>query len=124
MNDENNIFGDVIYAYTRQDALNDGVFKDVSKMAKEASIVYPTAVTSNLFHKYISPTPMPSGQDEKGRLWDVLWTFKNSVKKSKSNRLTFKVLFSGKLVELNAVCEATSPTDPSPAITIMLPEDN
>jgi hypothetical protein len=37
--------------------------------------------------------------------------------------MKYKVLFSGKEVEVWAVCEAQSPTDPSPAINIMLPED-
>jgi len=123
-NNSDNIFGDVIYAYTRQDAINDGTFIDVSDMANEAGIKYPTAVTSNLYHKYINPTSMPTGQDEKGRLWDVLWMFRNSARKSNGNKLNFKVIFNRKTIELEAVCEAISPTDPNPAITIMLPEDN
>ena len=114
---------DLIYAYTRQDAIQDGTFIDVSETAKEAGIKYPTAVTSNLYHKHINPQDMPIGQDENGRLWDVLNMFRVEARKANSSFLKFKVYFSSELVELWAVCEAQSPTDPSPAINIMLPSD-
>ena len=114
---------DIIYSYTRQDAIADGVFIDVTETSKEAGIKYPVAITSNLYHKYINPKTMSTGQDEKGRLWDVLWMFSVEARKAKSSFIKFKVIFSRKTVELWAVCEAQSPTDPSPAINIMLPED-
>jgi hypothetical protein len=116
---------DIIFAYTRQDAINDGVFIEVDEnLVKEAGINFPVAVTSNLYHKYINPKTMPTGQDEQGRLWDVLWMFRNSAKNAgQSNYLSFKVYFSRKLIELHAVCEPRSQNDPRPAINIMLPED-
>ena len=115
----------VIYAYTREDAINDGVFVDASEMAKEAGIKYPVAITSNLYHTHINPDPMPTGQDKKGRLWDLLNMFAFSVKAGKSdgNFMKFTVKFGQKNVEVWSVIEATSPSDPSPAINIMLPSD-
>ena len=39
----------IISVYTRQDAIDDGIFVDVSEMAKEAGIKYPVAITTNLY---------------------------------------------------------------------------
>ncbi|MDE2205458.1 MAG: hypothetical protein KGK12_02325, partial [Armatimonadetes bacterium] len=51
MNDETKtITGDnVIYSYTRREALEDGVLIDVSKMAAEAGFRYPVALTAALW---------------------------------------------------------------------------
>ena len=119
---------EIISCYTRQDAINDGMFVDVSETAKEAGIKFPVAVTSNLWNSYISPNPMPIAQDEQGRLWDVLHMFKLAAKNTGDSFMEFHVLFAdshGKTekIKIWAVCEAQSPTDPSPAINIMLPED-
>jgi hypothetical protein len=122
----------IIACYTRQDAIEDGVFIDVTGVGKEAGIKHPVALTSNLYHKYVEPDPMPQGQDKSGRLWDVLWMLscccRGMVGKIVGgNQAIFPVSFyNGKKqeeIELWAFIEATSPTDPSPAITIMLPED-
>ena len=118
----------IIFCYTRKDAINDGTFIDITNTAKEAGIKWETAITSNLYHKYINPKPMPSCQDEKGRLWDVVWMLycciKGKIGKCDGNMATFPVIFDGKEVTLWAVIEAQSPTDPTPAINIMLPEDS
>ena len=122
---------EIISVYTRQDAINDGIFIDITETAKEAGIKYPTAVTSNLYHTYINPDPMPSGQDESGRLWDVLWmlvcAIKGMIGKTEGNMTIYPVSFYDgqrqREVTIWAVCEPTSPTDPAPAINIMLPED-
>lgn len=80
MESENNmkeLFGEVIYAYTREQAIADGILIDVSKMAKEAGIKFPVAVTSAVWHEHIVPDKamVEFGQDENGRLWDTLWMF-------------------------------------------------
>jgi len=119
----------VIFSYTRQDAINDGTFIDVSDMAKEAGIKHPVAVTSNLYHTHIVPSAsqQESGQSIKGRLWDVLSMFafccRGMVGETDGNMATFPVRFSGKEVTIWAFIEAQSMEDPSPAINIMLPED-
>jgi len=123
-NDNENIFGDVIYAYTREDAINDNTLLEVNDTAREAGIKFPVAITKNLYHKYINPKTMPTGQDEKGRLWDLLSMFRFNVKNSEGSKLYYKVKFSGKLIDVIASVEPKSMTDPNPAITICLPEDN
>src|ERR1019366_7436165 len=46
---EDPVFGDVIYSYTRKQAIEDGVLVDITEMAKEAGIKYPVAITSTAF---------------------------------------------------------------------------
>jgi hypothetical protein len=43
------IFGDLIYSYTRAQALADGVLVDVSAHAHRAGIRYPTACTASVW---------------------------------------------------------------------------
>jgi hypothetical protein len=68
----NALFGEVIFAYTRADALEDGVLIDVSALAREAGFLLPTAVTASLWRD-LENIPPDYGQDVQGRLWDVLY---------------------------------------------------
>ena len=43
------IFGGLIYSYSRADALRDGVLVDVSERARRAGIKYPTACTAGVW---------------------------------------------------------------------------
>lgn len=68
------VFGEPISVYTRAQALADGALVDVSKMAREAGITYPVAVTQAL-HGDINniPARFRGIQSYEGRLWDVCW---------------------------------------------------
>ena len=44
---------EVIYTYTRAQALEDGVLVDVSEMAKEAGVRFPVALTATVYGKYV-----------------------------------------------------------------------
>ena len=143
MADENPVFGDVIYSYTRKQAIEDGVLVDITDMAKEAGIKYPVAITSTAFFGYVAPDPMPPGHDLKGRLWDLFSMFKLAAKRTDGPELLFKVQFvlngirmgpaerpvkniddTWKLVEvtLQAVCGPGD--DPAPVVTIMLLDED
>ena len=68
----------VIHAYTRAEALDDGVLVDVTATAKEAGFKVPTAVTASVFNECIEWTEEDAKQsrtyqDQAGRLWDVLY---------------------------------------------------
>src|ERR1035441_8107595 len=93
MADEDPVFGNVIYSYTRKQAIEDGVLVDITEMAKEAGIKYPVAITSTAFFGYVAPDPMPPGQDLKGRLWDLFTMFKLAAKRTGGPNLEFKVQF-------------------------------
>lgn len=101
----------VIYAYTRAQAIADGVLVDVTQTAKEAGIKIPTAVTSAVWEGYIVPDERARklGQSEAGRLWDVLWMFYNAARKNPNvDQLLYQLYFIMKekqrrLVTLKAV---------------------
>jgi len=67
------VFGPVIHAYTRAQALEDGVLVDVSKVAAEAGFRVPVAITQGLDADIRDIPPSKSFQDYDGRLWDVLY---------------------------------------------------
>jgi hypothetical protein len=128
---ENSPFGEVIYAYTRTQALADGFQVDVSKTAQEAGIRFPVFITRTAFDAYVTVPPNVSGQDEAGRLWDVVWMLKFAIRKAAQgqSRLPFALYVrndnrAAKLVKLVAMCGALDIDDPQPAITIMLPDED
>jgi hypothetical protein len=61
-----------IHAYTRADAIRDGVLIDVSAVAREAGIRYPVALTRAAWERCVAVAPGVLCQAEAGRLWDVL----------------------------------------------------
>ncbi len=67
----------VIHAYTRAEALADGVLVDVTPTTKEAGFKVQTADTASVFNDCIAWTEEDAKQsrtyqDQAGRLWDVL----------------------------------------------------
>jgi len=122
------LFGPVIYSYTRAQAIADGVLVDVSTVAKEAGIRYPVAVTRGLWERHIAvPARLKGLQDETGRLWDVLWMFGLAARRGGSE-ITFTVLFAEKRNappvkrQIKAVCRPGD--DDAPVITLMLPDED
>jgi hypothetical protein len=131
MNTNESIFGEVIYAYTRKQAIADGFQVEVSKTAQEAGIRFPVFITRTAFDAYVTVPPNVSGQDEAGRLWDVVWMLRFAIRKAVSgqSRLPFALYVrndnrAAKLVKLVAMCGALDIDDPQPAITIMLPDED
>lgn len=124
---------EVIFSYTRAEALEDGVLVDISEWAREYGIVYPVAVTAELWGGYIDdPTGMNcAGQSAKGRGLDVVAMLKLYIKKSREGEsiINFPVIFATGISQtgnekrrktnLKAVC---GPGDNmEPVITIMMP---
>jgi len=120
----------LIYTYTRAQALGDGVLIDVTDTAQEAGIRYPTALTCAVWEQYIRVPDEVSGQDETGRLWDILWMFRNAVRTAPHERtdaIPFQLHVRNdeerlQLVTLKAVCGPGD--DAEPVITIMLPHED
>ena len=87
---------DVIFRYSRMDAISDGVLIDVSELAREAGFKWPVAVTDHLYHSYIVPALalVAEGQSVQGRLWDSLMCLHQAIRSSKDDTyLRFTVLF-------------------------------
>ncbi len=125
---EHEVFGKVIYAYTRKNAIEDGILIDVSTVAKEAGIKFPVALTRAVWEKYVEVPPNVQCQDEQGRLWDIVWMFRCHIKSAGGHEtMIFDLLVRNdnrkpRRVALKAVCGPGD--DMEPVITIMLPDED
>jgi hypothetical protein len=119
---------EIIYSYTRQQAIEDGVLIDVSGTAAKVGIKYPVAVTAALWVRYIEPDQSLKsfGQSIEGRLWDVLWMFRVNAYICRDSVLYFNVYFlmekKLELVKVKAVCGPGDTLDP--VVTVMLPGED
>ncbi len=129
-------FGPVIFAYTRSQAIEDGVLVDVSETAREAGFKAPVAVTRTVWERLVA---LPEGylgvQDEDGRLWDVLWmACVHARRAGNMDRFTMSVLVRDVRADLHdsdAPARAHSPIvaigpgdEGEAVVTIMFPEDD
>jgi hypothetical protein len=120
---------DLIYAYTRKDAIADGVLKDVTEMAKEAGFKWPVAVTAAVWAEYVQVPEGLEWQDESGRLWDILNLLLVTIRQSKPEQtlLQFRVNVQMSEKELKLVtlkAHAGPGDDGEPVITIMKPDED
>ena len=125
------IFGEVIYSYTRKQAIADGFQVEVSQTAQEAGIRFPVFLTRTVFDAYVTVPPNVSGQDEAGRLWDIVWMLRFAIRKAANgqDRMPFALYVRNdyrapRLVKLIATCGALDMDDPQPAITVMMPHED
>lgn len=125
---------DLIYSYTRQQAIEDGVLVDVQDMAKEAGFRFHTVVTRMVWDRCVQvPVGLEGLQDEQGRLWDVLWMASLAARRaaSKEDLIPFTVSVvvgtrrDGSLRRKNhKLWLHVGPGDTrEPVLTIMFPED-
>ena len=72
-----NLFGEVIYSYTRAQAIDDGVLIDATEMARDAGFKWPVALTVAAWSDCVAWSDADNErqvyQDQSGRLWDVLF---------------------------------------------------
>ena len=124
-------FGEVIYSYTRAQAVADGVQVDVSKVAAEAGIRFPVFLTRTVFDAFVTVPPDVTGQDEAGRLWDIIWMTRFAIIRARPgvDRLPVALYVRNdntraKLIKLIATCGPLEIDDPAPAITLMMPDED
>jgi hypothetical protein len=124
-------FGPLIYAYTRAQAIEDGVLIDASDMAREAGFRFPVALTTEAFARYVRVPDGVTGQDQRGRLWDILWMLRCAVRASPGHdpsELLFQLYVRNEessppeLVTLKALCGYGD--DSEPVLTVMLPDED
>jgi hypothetical protein len=134
-------FGSVLYSYTRKQAVADGVQVDVSKVAAEAGIRFPVFLTRTVFDAFVTVPEGVSGQDEAGRLWDIVWMLRFGIlrlsRRSEAkadgrpgcDRIPVAMYVrndnrAARLVKLIATCGPLDMNDPQPAITVMMPDED
>ncbi|UPT75364.1 MAG: hypothetical protein M0D55_06660 [Elusimicrobiota bacterium] len=116
----------VIHAYTRAQAIEDGVLVDLSDLAREAGYRFPVAVTRGVLG-VLNPTKEleAEGQDMAGRAWDMLAILRYGIRSaSRTDEVRFAPLFlrePGQKVEPVEMWAKCGPGDDAePVITVML----
>jgi len=124
-------FGPVVYSYTRAQAVADGVQVEVTKVALEAGIKHPMFLTRAVFDAYVAVPPNVTAQDEAGRLWDIVWMTRFAIIRARPGVDRVPVALyvrndnrAAKLIKLIATCGPLDIDDPSPAITVMMPDED
>jgi hypothetical protein len=120
---------DLIYSYTRAQAIKDGVLVDVSDMARQAGFRWPVAVTQAVWATIEAVPPKLQGcQDIQGRLWDVLYMGHLAARRG-GQEIRYKLIMDRnengrrlRYLVLKALCGPGD--DGEPVITIMLPEED
>ncbi len=116
-------FGDVIFAYSRAQAIEDGVLVDVTAQAKEAGFKWPFAMTAEVWSLIENIPEKHRHEDVQGRLWDVLWMARHNAARAGKDEdvIFFEVLLhhaDGDKVRLKLHC---GPGDTcEPVLTLML----
>jgi hypothetical protein len=130
-NSENSPFGEVIFSYTRSQAVADGVQVEVTKTAQEAGIRFPVFLTRAVYDAYVTVPPGVTAQDEAGRLWDIITMARFAILRSRPgcDRLPVALYVRNdnrrpRLIRLTAVCGPLDIDDPQPAITVMLMDED
>jgi hypothetical protein len=129
-------FGNVIFRYTRQQALEDGVLIDASAMAREAGFTLPVAVTAAAWADAVAwneaDNERQAYQDESGRLWDVLFMAAHAIRSDSKG--TQPLLFSLNRIPRDGRSHSSRRLalklilgpgdDGEPVITILLPGED
>jgi hypothetical protein len=125
---------EIIYAYTRAEALEDGTLVDVSQAAREKGFRYPVAITAAL-HARLEPDKyeQSQGQSYIGRLHDVLWIAYLAARKSAPGtaHLNVEVIVAERRTssrglkhnKLTLWAAVDGGDDGQPVVTIGFPED-
>lgn len=130
-NNNDSPFGPVIYRYTRQQAIDDGVLVDLTEWARETGFSIPVACTAAVWNQYVVPPGDTAdlGQSERGRGHDLLWMLYVTIRRQQgaADRLLYEVIFVNdkhqqETVQLKAIC---GPGDDGEAVlTIMRPDED
>jgi Family of unknown function (DUF6573) len=122
------LFGEIIFSYTRAQAIADRVLVDVTPTALEAGFRFPVAVTASLMAAGETIPQQYSHEDIEGRLWDVLWMAALAARRARPgcSRIAFEVILhtEGTRRKYQTLFLDIGPGDTSePVVTIGFPAD-
>ena len=125
-----NLFSDtdnIIFSYSRKEAIDDGVLIDVSGIAKEAGYRYPVALTSALWADINDIPESKDWQDSTGRLWDVLYMGQDAIRRSKEGGTVLVyslIMHVGNRTNYTVKLVCGPGDDAEPVITLMRPDED
>lgn len=124
---------DLIYSYSRKQALEDGVLLDATLVARKAGFRIPVALTSAAWVDCVAWSESDAargalGQSERGRLWDVVWMAAHAARVHRASgrsRVPFTVMRiprgSRRAERVELVVHVGPGDDAEPVATVMLP---
>ena len=121
---------EVIHAYTRAQAIEDGVLVDLSGLAREAGFRWPLAVTRGVWG-VIEPRREleKEGQSCNGRAWDLLNILRAELRSAQCRRevcfAPYFLMECGKPSRQVTMRAVSGPGDDGePVITVMMPDED
>jgi hypothetical protein len=119
----------MIFTYSRAQAIADGILVDCTETAREYGFRFPVALTRGAWGLCValSPAAKRAGNDEMGRLCDVLWMASLAARRAEGDCVTFDLWCVTERVRTSLVTLQAhiGPGDTSdPVITIMLPGED
>jgi len=122
---------EVISTYTRDQATEDGFLVDLSSNFPNETRMFkwPVVCTSAVW-ELIESAAQKDNTVVSDYVWDVCYMALMTIKvaRQESDGLFFKVLLplreNSKPKNLKLMCGPAGPTDPSPVLTILLPEED
>jgi hypothetical protein len=124
------MYGELIYAYTRAQAIDDGMLIEVpAELADQAGIVVPVALSAGAWSEAVAVPPHLAGiQDVTGRLWDVLTVLATRIRRMRGgcDRVDFEVyVYDGARHRKTPLYAQIGPGDDGGAVmTVMLPGED
>jgi hypothetical protein len=127
---------ELIYSYTRAQAIADGVLVDVSAQAKETGFRVPVALTCAvwedcaLWTEHDEATNAGQGQSTEGRLWDILTMAYLAATRTDGDRAPFSLFRvprngdNGSSLRVDLVLTIHPGDEGEPVCTIMLPDED
>jgi hypothetical protein len=127
-------FDGQVFRITRQQLLADGVLLDISAIAREAALVFPTAITAGLWAAYgDARTAEGSPRFALVLCWMLRFAARDLIPVRRFKDALSETLFFGlfvqeratgqfRLAEVKAVCDPGDNLEP--VITLLLPEED
>jgi hypothetical protein len=123
---KDNLFGDLIFSYTRKQAIEDGVLVDLtSRFPKDTRLFkYPIACTSAIWN-IVTEACEKTGEDLGAYVWDMCWMAINfRVEKLGHSTVLFKCSIPLGVKEYILKMMVHGGDNGEPVITIMLPDED
>jgi hypothetical protein len=127
--DETSPFGPVIFAYTRAQAIADGVLIDITDVARAAHFKVPVAMTATLWARCIETPARVNGHADLLSLWKLLYRvyWAIHIKGADGSRVPIELDLpdgDGETERVEFVAEVSGGDDGEPVMTIMFPDED
>lgn len=123
MKENDSIFGDAIYAYTRKQAIEDGVLVDLSQFEEFGQMWNHHVACTDTVWNIIEAASKEDGKDLKGILWDVSNMSRYAARRAQGQtQVLFRVIIGNRTHQLKFHIGGGDQGEP--VLTLMLPNES